>query len=512
MQAVKDSIKFTSASTPKKNTTKTVKASATKSNKVEFVEADKPKTNQKSEKNTKQNTTFQNMLTKTSTQTKPVSQKKTGSTSRQKTSTTKSSSTTTKTSTAKPSSATGKNNTAKLSSTTTKTNTTKPNNNTSESNTSKTNNNTTNSVIMVDTEEKKVYPTEVGVVTDSSTTTKSNATKETNATTQPSSTTIPHRSQYSVQFVFPTQMFHTTQTVTPVEGTTQTQQTTLESMLKEKYPNLKYHVFDGSSSYWRTRNDYPHYLLYQDNIDTKALENWKPSGENPFYGSIDGVFTAPKEIKALSSVPVGSMAVVIHPKVQERMENDPEYAKEIYDRITKWFEFDKTRNEAIMPGINARSSWSVAIGENGEIVNAQSHSSGGGFTESQSGSDAAVDFWTKRNARHQYFMQLQLEGQLRHEMLLYGLTGTPKSYGLFDLAGGTLNASTLSGLMKLTQNYEMPVLSSQQLEEKAKAKAKLTAMLNSGELNILGDTVIDMPLENLIALTKQEVSRNNSFY
>ncbi len=46
-----------------------------------------------------------------------------------------------------------------------------------------------------------------------------------------------------------------------------------------------------------------------------------------FYGSIGGVFTAPKEIKALSSVPVGTTAVVIHPKVQQRMEKEPEYAK-----------------------------------------------------------------------------------------------------------------------------------------------------------------------------------------
>ncbi len=279
-------------------------------------------------------------------------------------------------------------------------------------------------------------------------------------------------------------------------------------MLKEKYPNLKYHVFDASSSYWRTRNDYPHYLLYQDNIDTKALENWKPSGENPFYGSIDGVFTAPKEIKALSSVPVGTTAVVIHPKVQERMEKDPEYAKEIYDRITTWFEFDNLRNEAIMPGITARSSQCVAIGENGEIVNAQSHSSGG-FSSSQSstGTDMALDFWTERSLRHKYFMQLQLEGQLRHEMLLYGLTGTPKSSGLFDLAGGTLSAANLSGLMKLSQSYDMPTLSMQQLSEKAAAKEKLSAMLYNGELNILGSSVAGMPLDQLIITVKQEIAK-----
>ncbi len=298
---------------------------------------------------------------------------------------------------------------------------------------------------------------------------------------------------------------------TQTDNISQTEAVSLESMLKAKYTNLKYHVFDASSSYWRTRNDYPHYLLYQDNIDTKALENWKPTGENPFYGSVGGVFTAPKEIKALNSVPVGTTAVVIHPKVQERMEKEPEYAKEIYDRINKWFEFDAARNEAIMPGITARTSRSVAIGENGEIVNAQSHSQGRfSYSESSSdaGTDMALDFWTERSLRHKYFMQLQLEGQLRHEMLLYGLTGTPKSSGLFDLAGGTLSAANLSGIMKLSQSFDMPMLSSQQLQQKATAKAKLTAMLNSGELNILGDTVIDISLKELISRTNQEVSKN----
>ena len=62
----------------------------------------------------------------------------------------------------------------------------------------------------------------------------------------------------------------------------------LEEMLRAKYPRLSYHVFDASSGYWRTRNDYPHYLLYQQDIDTEAIENWQPTGPNPFYGSVDG--------------------------------------------------------------------------------------------------------------------------------------------------------------------------------------------------------------------------------
>ena len=101
-------------------------------------------------------------------------------------------------------------------------------------------------------------------------------------------------------------------------------------MLRVKYPNIHYHVFDASSGFWSTRNDYPHYLLYQDGDKAKeTLENWQPKGENPFYGSIDERFIAPKELKALGSVPPGSKAAVIHPKVQERMERDPACAQEI---------------------------------------------------------------------------------------------------------------------------------------------------------------------------------------
>ena len=89
----------------------------------------------------------------------------------------------------------------------------------------------------------------------------------------------------------------------------------LETMLKAKCLNLVYHVFDASSGYWHTRNDYPHYLLYQDGDKAKEiLENWRPTGANPFYGSIDGRFTAPKEIHALGNVPPGSRAVIIHPQ------------------------------------------------------------------------------------------------------------------------------------------------------------------------------------------------------
>lgn len=188
----------------------------------------------------------------------------------------------------------------------------------------------------------------------------------------------------------------------------------LEEMLRAKYPRIAYHVFDASSGYWKTRNDYPHYLLYQDDGRAEeVLPNWKPSGPNPFYGSVDGKFIAPKEIRALGNIPPGSRAVVIHPKVQERMEEEPEYALEIMARIEAWWAFDSARNEAMMPGIEARSSWSVAIGEDGNIVNAESHSQGE-ITTSKSGNDDEESWWDLRLKRHVYFMEQITEKQLNH--------------------------------------------------------------------------------------------------
>ena len=210
---------------------------------------------------------------------------------------------------------------------------------------------------------------------------------------------------------------------------------TLEEMLKAKYPGIKYHVFDAGSSYWRTRNDYPHYLLYQDQIDTDAIENWKPSGPNPPYTP----FQASKEIHALGAVPPGSKAVVIHPKVQARMDQDPEYAQEILTRIETWFTFDSVRNEAILPGCSIGMSQAVAIGEDGCIVNAVS-SSQPRLTRSSSDTE---DWWDIRKARHAYYMSLITETQLEHRLLMAGLSaGSNQS---FSGAGGLMPSFSGAG-------------------------------------------------------------------
>ena len=246
-----------------------------------------------------------------------------------------------------------------------------------------------------------------------------------------------------------------------VDETKTVEAPSLEQMLKAKYPGLAYHVFDGSSSHWRTRNDYPHYLLYQQDIDTEAIENWKPSGPNPFYGSIDGKFIAPKEIKALGNVPPGSKAVVIHPKVQERMEQDPEYAYEIMERIETWFAFDKARNEAIRPGSTADMSQAVAIGEDGSIVNAQASSCGGEITRS---SDEMVRAYYLRLAKRAEFMRY------------------------------------------LAKEHIKDSIQEASLESSMDAKAQLEKMMSDGRLlEIFGDKIAGVPTETVLALTRAEV-------
>lgn len=246
------------------------------------------------------------------------------------------------------------------------------------------------------------------------------------------------------------------------EEAEKTQPLSLEERLKARYPGLVYHVFDGSSGYWRTRNDYPHYLLYQEHIDEKALENWEPKGANPAYGDS-------KAIRALGSVRPGSKAVVIHPKVQERMEQEPEYADEIMARIEAWFAYEQAVNEAIMPGCFAEASQSIVIGEDGNIANAQS-SSPGRITYSKSGSDDEPDFWEERRKRHAYFMEIWQEKQIQHGMAVSGQ---------FTALGA-----------------------------KQAAKAHLVQMISGGELRAaLGDKICGIPTEEVFAANMRSVEK-----
>lgn len=254
-----------------------------------------------------------------------------------------------------------------------------------------------------------------------------------------------------------------------------TEKVSLESMLKAKYPNLVYNVGDGTSGAWRTRNDYPFEALFQEGEkSTEMIENWKPTGTNP------------KNQRYLAVAP-NSKAVMIHPKAQERMEKDPEFAKEVMERIESWWAYDIARNEAIAPGYTTGMSQAIAIGEDGEIANVLS--CGGGDTmrsnKQKNNDEDEYDWWMERMARHAMYMQLWLGGKSDINLSSFSFMG-----------GGSFGSSGFSSM-----NSMLAMQSGQSAER------EIYSMLQNGLKEKLGDTICGMPTDEVIQQTFADIDR-----
>ena len=136
-----------------------------------------------------------------------------------------------------------------------------------------------------------------------------------------------------------------------------------EQSLKELYPGLKYQVVDTSQFKYFNRLDFPISKLYGDTIDENTineLKSWKPTtptatGHEPWVQ------------RDLEKIPNGLHAVFIHPDVQKKMEQDPDYAKQITAKIQKYFDDDIRTNAAIDPESVLGMSQLVSITKDGEI-------------------------------------------------------------------------------------------------------------------------------------------------
>ena len=263
----------------------------------------------------------------------------------------------------------------------------------------------------------------------------------------------------------------------------------LEDRLRAKYPSLAYHVFDGSSRLWRSRNDYPFHKIYQQTSSASEIESWRPSGPNP--DPLD-----PQVQRNLGSIPPGSTAVIIHPKVQQRMEEDPAYADEIYNRIEAWFAFDAARNEAIIPGISQRTSRCIAIGEDGMIANAQSCSSGGGISQSKSGSEEEDDFWTARAKRFRLYMDQVVEAQILHKMGISMELSARRS-----VTRKAARSSSGTGGPDLAQKMAA-------MQQSQAAAAQTTAMMNDPQFReALGETIAGASIDTVFQSTVEAMAK-----
>ena len=208
------------------------------------------------------------------------------------------------------------------------------------------------------------------------------------------------------------------------------------------------------------------------------IENWKPTGANP------------KNQRHLA-IPPNSKAVMIHPKAQERMETDPEFAKEVMERIESWWAYDIARNEAISPGCTVGMSQAIAIGEDGEIANVLA---GGGSDTMRSNKQKTnneedeYDWWMERMARHALYMQLWLEGKSDINLSSFSFMGG----GSFGSFGG----SGFGGM-----NSMLAMQSGQSAER------EIHSMLQNGLREKLGDTICGMPTDEVIQQTFADIDR-----
>lgn len=148
-------------------------------------------------------------------------------------------------------------------------------------------------------------------------------------------------------------------------ATQKTESASAEEMLKDIYPDLKYHVADSSGFKYWNRLDFPVHKVYQDTIDVEYLNSWKPT--RPTATGFE-----PDVQANLNTIPRGLHVILIHPTCQERMDKDPEYAKKIVEKVNRYFENDFNTNKALADAADIdyskdRMSQAVCITENGEI-------------------------------------------------------------------------------------------------------------------------------------------------
>ncbi len=123
-----------------------------------------------------------------------------------------------------------------------------------------------------------------------------------------------------------------------------------------------------ASGNWQ-RNDFPFWKYFDKNTSADALNNWKPEGANPpqTRGDLQ---------RNYSSVGSGRIAILIPESLQQKMDADPDYARQIITKLQEWKEdYDRWDNTvAASYGYNvaeyqAGKSYVFDLDENGDVRN-----------------------------------------------------------------------------------------------------------------------------------------------
>lgn len=136
---------------------------------------------------------------------------------------------------------------------------------------------------------------------------------------------------------------------------------------------------DISSGRWQ-RNDFPFWKYFDKDTSADSLNDWRPVEENPpqTRGDLQ---------RNYSSVGSGRIAILVPERLQQKMDADPAYARQIMAKLQEWKEdYDRWDNTAAASyGYNvaeyqAEKSYVFDLDENGDVRNCTVTGGGGRLT------------------------------------------------------------------------------------------------------------------------------------
>ncbi len=179
---------------------------------------------------------------------------------------------------------------------------------------------------------------------------------------------------------------------------------------------------DVDSNIWQ-RKDFPAWRYFQEDATADCLNHWKPGGK----GVAGKEAYIQSELKKIGS---GKLVALMPESLQEKLDADPEFAREIAEKLQDWkVNYDKMDNAlAASYGENPISyqmtkSYCLQLDEKGNVKNYMVVSGGMDTRESAGGKKADMQTQTLQNALVRAITQMTLQSGAANMMSNYGELG-----------------------------------------------------------------------------------------
>lgn len=187
---------------------------------------------------------------------------------------------------------------------------------------------------------------------------------------------------------------------------------------------------DVDSNIWQ-RKDFPAWRYFQEDATADCLNHWKPRGK----GRTDKEDYIQSELKKIGS---GKLVALMPESLQEKMDADPEFAREIAGKLQDWkVNYDKMDNAlAASYGedpvlYQMTKSYCLQLDEKGNVKNYMVVSGGMDTRESAGGNKADMQTQTLQNALVRAITQMALQNGAANMMSNYGELGYT-NFGAMD--------------------------------------------------------------------------------